>query len=65
MVGLVTAYAEEMKDRAFQKKLLLNVTGNHVLRLLPALTLRKEEMDVFFRILRDILEEITEEQRRG
>ncbi|HBT19593.1 MAG TPA: aspartate aminotransferase family protein [Clostridiaceae bacterium] len=65
MVGLVTEYAEEIKDRAFQKKLLLNVTGKNVVRLLPALTLGKHEMDVFFRILRDILQELTEERRRG
>ncbi|MFH5834784.1 aspartate aminotransferase family protein [Proteiniclasticum sp. C24MP] len=56
MLGLVVgAHAERVKERALEHHLLLNVTGNEVVRLLPALILSREEIDLFIETMDDVL----------
>lgn len=56
MLGLVTGHhAEIIKQTALEHHLLLNVTGNEVIRLLPALIVSKEEIDLFTETMDDVL----------
>jgi len=56
MLGLVTGqYADRIKQTALEHQLLLNVTGNEVIRLLPALIVTKEEIDLFTETMDDVL----------
>lgn len=56
MLGLVTGnHAERIKQTALEHQLLLNVTGNEVIRLLPALIVSKEEIDLFTETMDDVL----------
>jgi len=56
MLGLVTGHhAERIKQTALAHQLLLNVTGNEVIRLLPALIVSKEEIDLFTETMDDVL----------
>lgn len=60
MIGVeVGEYANEIKEKAFEKKLLLNVTAGSVIRLLPSLIIRYEEICEFEEIFKSILEEIS------
>lgn len=60
MIGIeVGEYADIIKETAFNKKLLLNVTNKTVVRLLPALNIKKEELQEFLKLFEDILTEIT------
>lgn len=57
MYGLeVSSYAERIKQKALDKHLLLNVTNQTVIRLLPPLIIRKKEIDLFYGIMKEILE---------
>ena len=44
MIGVSTSHPAEVKKKAFQRSVLLNVTGGGI-RFLPALTITMEEMD--------------------
>ncbi|NCC79890.1 MAG: aminotransferase class III-fold pyridoxal phosphate-dependent enzyme, partial [Clostridia bacterium] len=56
MLGLVAGeHAERVKERALEHQLLLNVTGGEVMRLLPALIISREEIDLFLKIMDDVL----------
>ena len=56
MVGLDVGEASEIiREEAMKRQLLLNITGGTVLRLLPALTMEKKEMDRFFLVMEEIL----------
>lgn len=56
MVGLDVGEASEIiREEAMKRQLLLNITGGTVLRLLPALTMGKKEMDRFFLVMEEIL----------
>ncbi|HSR04698.1 MAG TPA: acetylornithine/succinylornithine family transaminase [Proteiniclasticum sp.] len=56
MLGLVTGHhAERIKQTALEHQLLLNVTGNEVIRLLPALIVSKEEINLFTETMDDVL----------
>ncbi len=56
MLGLVTGHhAEIIKQTALEHNLLLNVTGNEVIRLLPALIVSKEDIDLFTETMDDVL----------
>jgi len=56
MLGLVTGlHAERIKQTALEHQLLLNVTGNEVIRLLPALIVSEEEIDLFTETMDDVL----------
>ena len=56
MLGLVTGHhAERIKQTALEHHLLLNVTGNEVIRLLPALVVSEEEIDLFTETMDDVL----------
>jgi acetylornithine/succinyldiaminopimelate/putrescine aminotransferase len=56
MLGLVAGeHAERVKERALEHQLLLNVTGGEVVRLLPALIISREEIDLFLEIMDDVL----------
>lgn len=59
MIGIdVGDYAEDIKSKALDKKLLLNVTSGSVIRLLPALTIETKEIKEFFTKFTEILSEI-------
>jgi acetylornithine/N-succinyldiaminopimelate aminotransferase len=56
MFGIdVGDYAEEIKSRALEQKLLLNVTSSTVIRLLPALTITIDELNEFIIIFERVL----------
>ena len=56
MLGLVAGeHAERVKERALEHQLLLNVTGGEVVRLLPALIVSRGEIDLFLKIMDDVL----------
>ena len=59
MVGIdVGDFAQTIKDRAFENKLLLNVTANKVIRLLPALNISYNELESFIKIFTNIIKTI-------
>ena len=48
MIGIdVGELAQAIKDKAFENKLLLNITSNRIIRLLPALNISYDELDSF------------------
>ena len=56
MLGIeVGEYADEIKKKALKRKLLLNVTDDTVIRLLPALNIKRKTLEKFIDILSDIL----------
>lgn len=59
MIGIdVGNFAQIIKDKAFENKLLLNVTANKVIRLLPALNISYDELESFFQKFNDIIKTI-------
>ena len=59
MLGLETCeYGKEIKKKAKEKNLLLNLTDDTVIRLLPPLNIKREEIEEFLRIFKEVLEEI-------
>ena len=59
MLGLETGkYGKEIKKKAKDKNLLLNLTDDTVIRLLPPLNIKREEIEEFLRIFKEVLEEI-------
>ena len=61
MLGLETGeYGQKIKKKAKEKNLLLNLTDETVIRLLPPLNIKKEEIEEFLEIFREILKEIKE-----
>lgn len=59
MIGVeVGDKALKLRDSALTKGLLLNVTAGTVLRLLPALILTKEDIELFLQLLEAALEEV-------
>ena len=54
-------YATKIKDEALKHHLLLNVTHGNVLRLLPALNIRQDELDSFLDILEICIQYILSE----
>lgn len=59
MRGLeVSSYADTIKQKSIEKGLLINVTSLTVIRLLPPLTISKEEIDEFNSILREVFQEL-------
>ncbi|TDT72365.1 acetylornithine aminotransferase [Hypnocyclicus thermotrophus] len=60
MLGLeVGNFANTIKDMALERKMLLNVTNNTVVRLLPRVNSTKEEIDEFLSKFEDILNKIS------
>lgn len=61
MLGLETGeYGKKIKKKAKEKNLLLNLTDETVIRLLPPLNIKKDEIEEFLEIFRELLEEIKE-----
>jgi len=59
MIGIdVGDFAQVIKDRAFENKLLLNVTANKVIRLLPALNISYEELESFIQKFMNVIKTI-------
>src|SRR6056297_622230 len=59
MLGLETGeYGKLIKKKAKDKKLLLNLTDETVIRLLPPLNIKRDEIKEFLKIFREILAEI-------
>jgi acetylornithine/N-succinyldiaminopimelate aminotransferase len=59
MIGIdVGNFAQIIKEKAFENKLLLNTTANKVIRLLPALNISYEEIDRFIEIFANVVAEI-------
>lgn len=60
MLGIeVGDYTELIKEKAFEKNMLVNVTNKKILRLLPPLNINKNEISEFLRIFKEILIEIS------
>ncbi len=51
-------YASIIKEKALNKKLLLNVTNKTIIRLLPPLNISTNEIDNFIRLFKEILADI-------
>ena len=59
MLGLETGeYGKLIKKKAKDKNLLLNLTDETVIRLLPPLNIKRDEIKEFLKIFREILAEI-------
>ncbi|MDZ4196402.1 MAG: aminotransferase class III-fold pyridoxal phosphate-dependent enzyme, partial [Candidatus Izemoplasmatales bacterium] len=59
MLGLeVGTYAPLIQKAAFNKKLLLNVTNQTVIRLLPPLTINQKELSEFFTKFKQSIDEV-------
>jgi predicted acetylornithine/succinylornithine family transaminase len=59
MIGLdLTFHADEVVWKCMKQRLLVNVTHDHVLRLLPALSISDEEIDLGCAILAEVLREV-------
>lgn len=59
MIGIdVGSYARIIQTAAFNKKILLNITNNSVIRLLPPLIITKRQLQFFLDSFKLILEEI-------
>jgi len=59
MLGLETGeYGKVLKKKAKNKNLLLNLTDGTVIRLLPPLNIKRDEINEFLKIFREILAEI-------
>lgn len=59
MIGIETDYAEEIKKKALEMKVLLNVTSGTVVRLLPPLNITINELNHFLDCFEIILEELS------
>lgn len=46
-------------EAAFKKRLIINSTHRNVLRIMPALNVKREEIDLGLRILEEVFEEVT------
>lgn len=58
MIGIDAGeFAQIIKEKAFENKLLLNVTADKIIRLLPALNIRHDEMNKFIQIFTYIISE--------
>jgi len=59
IIGIETGvYATRIKDEAFKKNLLLNITSSTVVRLLPPLNISKNEIDEFLVHFDNILKQL-------
>lgn len=59
MLGVnIGGYGTKIKDIAFEKKLLVNITAGDILRIVPALNITYEEINQFISIFEEILSEI-------
>ncbi|WDV47261.1 acetylornithine/succinylornithine family transaminase [Clostridiaceae bacterium M8S5] len=59
MIGIdVGKYAHDIKERAKKKNLLINITNDTVIRLLPSLKIEDNDINVFLNIIRNIMNEI-------
>ena len=59
MIGIdVGDYAMIIRDKAQERKLLLNITNKTIIRLLPSLCISKEEVDEFIYIFKEVLNTI-------
>ena len=59
MLGLeIGKYGKIIKKKAKKKNLLLNLTDETVIRLLPPLNIKREEIEEFSGIFKEVLEEI-------
>ena len=62
MIGLeVGAFASDIKERALTHRLLLNVTSVTIIRLLPPLTIKDEELQRFVHLFERILQEVSDD----
>jgi acetylornithine/succinyldiaminopimelate/putrescine aminotransferase len=60
MIGLdLTFHAADVVPRCMERRLLVNVTHEHVVRLLPALSIADDEIDEGCAILADVLREVS------
>ena len=60
MIGLdVTFHAADVVPKCMERRLLVNVTHEHVVRLLPALSITDDEIDQGCAILADVLREVS------
>lgn len=56
MLGLeVGEYASLIKERAMEEKVLINVTGGTVIRLIPPLTINTNDIDLLINVLEKII----------
>jgi acetylornithine/N-succinyldiaminopimelate aminotransferase len=60
MLGVeVEEKGKEIYRKCFEKKLLINLTHENVIRIMPAINVKKKEIDKAVKILNEVLEEIT------
>ena len=63
MIGLdLTFDASNVVAECLERRLLINATHGHVVRLLPALTIADDEIDEGCAILADVLRNASHEQ---
>ncbi len=61
IIGIeVGEYANRLKEIAFDKKLLINVTNKSVVRLLPALNITMSELEEFVKLFEETLNAVTQ-----
>lgn len=59
MIGVdVGIHAAKIKDAAFKKGVLLNVTGKSVIRLLPAFVVEEKDIQLFLDTFEEVMEEL-------
>ncbi|KUK71945.1 MAG: Acetylornithine aminotransferase [Clostridiales bacterium 38_11] len=59
MLGIdVGEHAAVIKDKAFENKLLLNVTAGSIIRIVPALNITYDEISLFISKFKDILDSL-------
>lgn len=60
MIGIdVGKHAKTIQDEAMKRHVLLNVTNQHVIRLLPPLTISKDELKQFLKVFEAVLTTLT------
>ena len=49
----------DVKHKCFDKHLLITAIGDHVIRMVPPLTITKDDCDKVFAIIKEAVEELT------
>lgn len=63
MIGIdVGEYASLIKDMALEDRVLLNITKNTIIRLLPPLNISIDEINIFLRSLELILKNMYDDK---
>jgi len=63
MLGINTGkYAGPIKEMAFERKMLLNVTAGDIVRIVPALNITYDEINQFVATFTEILAEVAQQK---